>query len=108
MAIGARYRPRQPAQAAAECQIGAFDLGQAEARGIARDDQVAGERDLEPAAERRAFHRRDPRLGARQIDEAGKSAGGGAAARGGIGGDLLHVGAGAEGAARRRRSAPRP
>ena len=59
-----------------------LDLGEAEPRAVARDPQVARERELEAAAEREAFDRRDHRPGNRaERVERGTERGGDRAAR---------------------------
>ena len=73
-----------------------LDLGEAEARLVARDAQVARERELEAAAEGEAFDRGDhrPRDRPERVERAAE---GGADARRGAGlGELRDVGAGGE------------
>ena len=54
--------PRQPVHAAGRRHQPDARLGQAERGVLGGDDDVARERDLEPAAEREAVHRGDDRL----------------------------------------------
>ena len=68
-----RETARQPEHAAAARGKPAAHLRQAEPGALARGDHVAGEHDLEPAAERPAFHRGDQRLGRRPLDNAAEA-----------------------------------
>ena len=61
-------QPRQPLRPAAARQDADQHLGQADLGARHRDAVMAGERDLEPAAQRIAVDRRDDRLGARIED----------------------------------------
>ena len=101
-------RPRQPIQPTGRGDQPALHLRQAEGGRFRGHHQVAGERDLRPAGQRRAVHGGDPQLRARREHEPGEAAALGPEGGAASGGDLLQVGAGAEGTRPRRRSAPRP
>src|SRR2546428_4400540 len=58
-----RDRARQPMHAALERHAADARLRQSELGVLGRDDDVAGQRQLEAAAQREAVHRRDERLG---------------------------------------------
>ena len=65
---------REPDRAARGREQPALHLGEPEHRVLGRDDEVARERDLEPAGEGGAVDRGDDRLGDLTFDEAGEAA----------------------------------
>jgi hypothetical protein len=86
------WQAEQPARGGDEV---ALDLRDAEHRGARRDQQIARQRDLGAAGERRSVDRGDDRLRVLARDDAAEAAALGAHAAG-IGAHLLQVGAGAE------------
>ena len=74
MATWYGMRLGQPDEPAGRGDQAALDLRDAEARVARGDDQVAGQRDLEPAGQRVALDRGDQRLARRALRDAGEAA----------------------------------
>src|ERR1035441_6111195 len=69
-----RNPARQPEQSAGPGDQPAPDFGQAEYRGLAGDDEVAGQSKLESAGQGISLDRRDDRLPRRLLDDAAEAA----------------------------------